>query len=392
MLIKAAQRKCVHLFKDVFLFSGITFLCIIILRSPQLSAKGAQLGIKFCLEILVPSLFPFMVLATFVIQSGLSEKLGKLLAPIVKKVFHLPGCTGATILLGLLGGYPTGAIGVNELYRQKKITAKQAEQLLLFTVCSGPAFVVGTIGTQLSANQPFGVTLFVAQLISAIILGILTGFFYKNSTASSITVKAKKVSFSGALVNSCLSANKAILNMCAFVVLFSAFLSIVNQIFFVKIILRFLEFFHVPLPIINSITSVFFEVTNGCSTIINNHAPIELIAFALSWAGFCVHFQIFFIVEQIKFSKAKFFLARLFHATLATIITHILLHVFGQQTAINTIKLIFSSSTANCYASKGSVALIILCVVFLLTTPSPELRRDTCERTKKGRSKNFLKK
>ncbi len=391
MLTKVAQFKRSIIFKDILLFSAITFLCIAILHSPNLSASGAQLGINFCLEILVPSLFPFMVLASFVVQSGLAQKIGKLFAPLVKKFFHLPGCTTATILFGLLGGYPTGAIGINELYSQKKITSTQAEQMLLFIVCGGPAFVMSAIGTQIATNQLVGVILFIAQILSAIILGVFVGFFYKNSAEPPLIAETKVIPLSSALVNSCLSAAKSMLNMCAFVVLFSAFLSIISQISFINAILNLLEFFHVPLPIINSVIPMFLEVTNGCSAAINNRASIELLAFALSWAGLCVHFQIFSITEQIKFSKTKFFLARLIHATVSTIVTHILLLTFGQQAILTAMRLIFSSPTINCYASKGSLALIILCVIFLLTTPSPALRRDNFEKAKKRSSSCFFK-
>lgn len=392
MLHKIVNLKRSELFKDIFLFSTVIFLCAVILHSSQVSSDGARFGLHLCTDILIPSLFPFMVLSSFIIQSGLAEKIGKFLAPLVKTIFHLPGCVGATILLGLLGGYPTGAIGVSELYRQKKITATQAEQLLLFTVCAGPAFVMSAIGTQLSSNKAVGEFLFAAQLLSAIILGVLTRFFYRPSSEANTTTPGKKVPLSSALVGSCLAAAKAMLNMCAFVVLFSSVLSIMTQLSVFNIILKLLEFFHISAPIINSIIPVLLEVTNGCSVAISSRAPVELIAFALSWAGLCVHFQVFSIAEQINFSKAKFFLARLIHAIFSTIITHFLFIIFGTHTSLTAIKLIFDSPTTSCYASQGSIALIVLCAVFLLTMPTKAPRRDNLEGTKKRSSQNFFKK
>ena len=370
MLSKGTKLKQPAILKDILLFSAITFLCVVILRSPQVSAKGAQLGLHLCTDILIPSLFPFMVLSSFVIKSGLAERLGKLLAPLVKVLFRLPGCTGATILLGLIGGYPTGAIGVSELHRQKKITSAQAEQLLLFTVCAGPAFVMSTIGTQLSASKAVGGILFAAQLLSAIILGILTRFFYDASSEAETTTPAQEVRLSSALVGSCLAAARAMLNMCAFVVLFSALLGVAAQVSLANIILKPFEFFHAPAPIINSMIPLLLEVTNGCSAVISSRAPIELLAFALSWGGLCVHFQVFSIAEGINFSKSKFFFARLLHAALSTIITHFLFIVFGAQASLAAAKVIFSTSSTDCYASQGSLALIGLCAIFLLTMPS----------------------
>ena len=117
---KFFKKSYINPIKNLILFSFIAFLCSIIIIMPQASASGVITGLKFCSEILIPSLFPFMVLSSLIIKTGLSEKTGEFFSPIIKNLFHLPSCTAATIILSLIGGYPTGAIGVNELYRKKK--------------------------------------------------------------------------------------------------------------------------------------------------------------------------------------------------------------------------------------------------------------------------------
>ena len=37
-------------------------------------SKGALKGIYFCAEVLVPSIFPFMIISVFIVKSGFSEK------------------------------------------------------------------------------------------------------------------------------------------------------------------------------------------------------------------------------------------------------------------------------------------------------------------------------
>ena len=78
--------------------------------------NGALQGLLYCGNILIPSLFPFMVLSSFAVKSGLSEFAGRILAPLTKKIFHTDGCAGAIILLGLVGGFPIGAKRVVTLY------------------------------------------------------------------------------------------------------------------------------------------------------------------------------------------------------------------------------------------------------------------------------------
>ena len=98
----------VNLIKNLIIFSFITFLCLLIITMPQASATGVTTGIKFCIDILIPSLFPFLVIVSLIIKTGISEQIGKLFSPIIKFLFGLPSYTATTIFLGLIGGYPTG--------------------------------------------------------------------------------------------------------------------------------------------------------------------------------------------------------------------------------------------------------------------------------------------
>ena len=49
---------------------------------------------------------------------GYASLLGDAVAPVVRRVFHLPGEAAAPIVLGLLGGYPMGAKTVASLYEK----------------------------------------------------------------------------------------------------------------------------------------------------------------------------------------------------------------------------------------------------------------------------------
>lgn len=402
MLRKYLNYHYIFLLKNFILFLLVIFLCITILIMPQSSANGVKNGLNSCINILIPSLFPFMVLSSFIVKCGISEYIGKLISPITKTIFKLPGYTGIVILLGLIGGYPTGAIGINELYSQKKISQKQAEQMLLFTVGAGPAFVINAIGNQLYNNKFIGVLIFISQIISSTILGILIGLCFNNTNKETehLTI-TKSPSLSCALVESCLVSARAMFNMCAFVILFSALLNILKETSIISIISNYISSLNIAPSISNSIFPITLEVTNGCISCINNHAPIELTAFTLGWAGLCVHFQIFSITETIKFSKAKFIICRFLHGALSSIIVHFLLILFSSNTCSPTIKLIYSSDKSYCYFSKGSIALILLCIYFLFSVTSKTTNfknkqgfwgRHKIEEIKKRRYKRNYKK
>ena len=44
-------------------------ICAWIMIHPEISSESIKQGIKCCINILIPSLFPFMFMATFIVQS-----------------------------------------------------------------------------------------------------------------------------------------------------------------------------------------------------------------------------------------------------------------------------------------------------------------------------------
>lgn len=384
MFKKTLKIPGIMFIKDLLLYSSIIFLCATIIITPKISALGVKIGLNFCSNTLIPSLFPFMVLSSFVVKSGIAENIGYLLEPITKLIFKLPGCTATTILMSLIGGYPTGAIGVNELYHQKKISTKQAEQMLCFTVGAGPAFVFGAVCSQFTHNHLIGTIIFSSQVLTSLILGIFIGLYSHNITDNPPSqLESTPKNFSCALVESCLESAKSMFNMCAFVILFSSILNILKESSIINTILNLFSYININFQTQKCIFPIILEVTNGCMAIINNHAPTELIAFMLGWGGICVHLQIFSITQGINFSKFKFILFRFLHAILSTIITHFMFIIFGSKLSVSAVKLILSSEKSNCYFSKGSIALILLCIYFLFTITPKTLNRQKYNRGNK---------
>ena len=87
-------------------FSVAALFLSVLLFFPSACADGITNGIVYSCKILVPSLFPYMVLSSFVMRSGAVEIIkGRL----TKIIFALPGCCSAAVLLSFVGGFPVGA-------------------------------------------------------------------------------------------------------------------------------------------------------------------------------------------------------------------------------------------------------------------------------------------
>ena len=166
------MKKIVSVFVSVF---GIAVL----IAFPKAVSDGIITGLENSVNLLVPSLFPFMVLSSFMIRSNAYEYIGKIFFPVAK-IFRLPKSAVSAVVLSFIGGFPVGAKCVKLLYENRKINENEAERMMYFCVCSGPAFLITAVGAMMMGNVMSGVVLYVSQIISGLILGTISGFFRKD--------------------------------------------------------------------------------------------------------------------------------------------------------------------------------------------------------------------
>ena len=152
----------------------------------------------------------------------MSKALSRLLDPVTKRLFRLPGSAGATVLIGLTGGYPSGARGIKALLDSGEITQKQARRMLCFTVGAGPAFVISVTGSGLLGSVQTGIILFISQLSAALVLGILVGLFARGEEAPAEArggASSASMPVSSALVEAASDGASSMISMCSFVIL-----------------------------------------------------------------------------------------------------------------------------------------------------------------------------
>ena len=95
-------KKISNLLSALLLLSAAVLL--LICSDPV--RKGVRDGLKSCAVVLIPSLFPFMVLSGILGESRAAESLQKILGPVMRRFFHLPACTACTVFMGLIGEFP----------------------------------------------------------------------------------------------------------------------------------------------------------------------------------------------------------------------------------------------------------------------------------------------
>ena len=359
--------------KNVLLIPIFIYVFISLFLYTNSIRDGIKQGYYFCLNLLIPSLFLFMVFSQLILNFKLNSKLESFFSKITFKLFKLPGICALPILTGLVGGYPVGATNIDTLLEKKLITEKQAEFLTYFLVGAGPAFIVNVVGVSLFGSKFLGILIFVSQLMASLILGIIISnfFMFKNSDSIAFSLQnlssKEKFKFTKTLIYSVNKTSKNLFYMCSLVVFFSALINILKNFISIGLISKFINFLNINKVWLKVFVSILFEVTNGCSLCIENHLPIFFTIFAISWAGISVHAQIFYILKNLKFSKIKFMFFRIIHSILSTTIFYIFLLFVTDSKKVAIINKINKVCVSSFSCAPYSFSLLILCVCFLFT-------------------------
>lgn len=342
MFLRVTVTKAGTVTKGLAVFA----LCTLIIIFSSECTEGAALGIKFCLGVLVPSLFPFMAISSFVVNSGLANIIGKPFKLLTNKLFGLSSCFATAIFLSLLGGYPVGARTISSMYKSGIASKAECEKAAMFAVCAGPGFVINFVGITLYNNQKIGFIMMCSQCLSVLIIGIIIRFIYKSKdNFSDKELSYKPMSFSSALVQATLDSSKGMLSICAFVVLFSSLTGILEAV--------------IPRSDTKDFLLILLEVCSAVNELVQQK-PVELIAFAVGFGGLCVHFQIYSSLKGLNINKFLFFCIRIIQGVITALITHIGLIIFEEKAQV------FSTVTVqNTDIFEGS---LISAVVLLGTT------------------------
>lgn len=298
-------------FYGVILFFAAA-ICILGFTSS--ASQGALRGLKISSSIIIPSLFPFTVFSVFFEKSGglmwISKKAQKVSMPILR----CRGTDFSVILLSLLGGYPIGAKLSNELYKQGGISHKEAKRLLMFSVNPGPAFIIAIVGKNILKSNTAGLILFSANTLACLILNLFLNILDKeNKTKKEFTVY-ENMNVSDAFVESVYEGTRVIINICAFVTLFSCISEIM------KPALIKMNCYSLVCPLL--------EISFGINEVAELGLKPYFYSLLLSFGGLSTICQIKQAGENIAPSFGLIIISRIIHGITATAFSYVLFKIF----------------------------------------------------------------
>ena len=303
--------------------SASLILLVLTVSQPSVCAEAVRSGLQLCITRAVPSLFPFFVVSALTVRCGLSDALARLSAPLMR-IYRLPACGISALLLGLLGGYPTGAQTVSDLIEHKKCTPEDGARLAAFCNNTGPAFLVGMCGGGIFSSVRIGLFLYLTHLLSALALGLL---FRGNNSTAAPPAAVPPERFSVCLTQAVVHAGTSILNICSFILYFSVLLSLLSTMGILSLLAGTLSAL-LPLPadLLCAVLTGGVELTNGLSLLAACAGPMRVRAAACAglcaFGGLSVLFQSSSAAPAVPFSRIV--LGKLLHAVLCTLLTALL--------------------------------------------------------------------
>lgn len=326
------MKKYKSVIFDIIVIAALIFSSLSLIIFPQVSVEAAKDGITMCLNIVIPSLFPFFVLASLSSGLGITQKVGKLCSPVMKPIFKLNGNCAIPLVLGMIGGYPVGTKAAAELYKSGQCTKSEAERLISFCNNSGPAFVFSIVGARIFKSAAAGAVIYVIHILSNILIGIVFAHLSKQKktkfSRDTVMITPKRSSLSSAFISSVTSSFASMINISGFVIFFAVCISILKKSGLIGTVVSFLiKILPISRTQISPLISGMLEMTSGiCAISLSDFTAAgaaAAVSFLLSWAGLSIHCQVLSVISDTDLSATPFFIGKIFHAIISAAISYI---------------------------------------------------------------------
>lgn len=341
-----------------------------LLLTPGPALQGASQGLTLCADVIIPSLFPFLCLSGLCISAGLARRCGRLLEPLMRWAFRLPGATGLILGLGIIGGYPVGASATAGLYKTGAVTKSEAERLLCFCINSGPAFIIGAVGAGMLRSAQAGFLLYGAHIGASLCVGLCLRLFVghgehvRREKAARTTLHGE-LPPAAAFVHSVADAGAGMIPICAFVVLFACLLGVLRQTGILPFCTTLLAQVLPGGPKVSAaVMTGLLEVTNGCAAAAGCPYSLFLISAMLSWSGLSVQFQVMAALGGTGLSTRRFVLTRPLHMAFSLALTALLFYLF--PVALPTFAAAQTVLVPAFHTAPACAALFLMCGMLLL--------------------------
>lgn len=254
--------------KIFLIVAGFTLLII----DTKTATMGIQSGIGLCLQSVIPSLLPFIILSKYLTSQLYGIQL-PFLSPL-GKLCGIPEGLESIMAVGLIGGYPIGAQLITDAWKKGICDEKTAIRMLGFCNNAGPAFIFG-VCAELFNIPCAGWLILLIQTASSICCGIILP---GKERAAGGKVTLQPITF----VKNVELAIRAMISICSWILCFRIIISYVDH------------YVTMNNPIFRTSLLSALELVNGCTesnSVVSEPIRFIIVNAILSFGGLCVWMQ-----------------------------------------------------------------------------------------------------
>ena len=385
MLLFRFRRRLFDVLICLALFAAVAALVIF----PKDSVDAAAGGVRLCFNVIIPSLFPFFVLSTLIVQLGIARHFGRLLEPVMRPLFNVGGACSTAVVLGFIGGYPVGAKTVIALYENGSCTKVEAERLLSFCNNSGPAFIFGVVGAGVFSSSAVGIMLYFAHALASILVGIVFRFWGRSEELRSRThlPAAPPKRFTLAFTDSIRSSFQTTLNICGFVIFFTVFIRLLFLSGILPLLASGIGALFAPFGFDRTwaerLLTGLIELTSGVSSLQGAAGEftrsMAMAAFMLGWAGLSIHCQVLSFIGDSGLSVRTYIYGKILQGSVSAVLAYLVakLFVFSDAPAIYLAQQVKTLSTVDFFTALLTSCLlaVLMFLLFIVGARKAAIRR-----------------
>lgn len=331
---------------------------IILIAAPEMIGSAIGGAINTCLEIIIPSLFAFTVLAVYLQNSGIYKTALRPFTYPLSRLLRLDEELCAVFILSNIGGYPVGAKLLSTLVKQGRLSEDDAGRLLCFCYGSGPLFVISVVGMNVFGTAAAGAMLFGASFLTSI---IIAAFICRRGKRIQITSTTATATAGEHFIGSVMSAAHVMFTVCVMITAFAAVTAIVEFTGLSKAAEMLFSFMGAG----NNSAEIFpaiLEISRSSSLVFADVYIFPLCAALLSFGGICVIIQMIALTGK-DIPIKPFLISRIPAAAISSVLS--LAGMLLPQQSLETNTVVTISAEPFSLNAVMSLCLLAMCAILL---------------------------
>ncbi|MGN0655565.1 MAG: hypothetical protein ACI4KR_02120 [Ruminiclostridium sp.] len=323
--------------------AGVGILITIFSRETSASVVNS---IHICVNAIIPSMFAFMAISSYIISSGLYRYISAPFYFLLRGVIRLDKQSFSIFMLSLIGGYPTGVKLISEITAHNKNYHAIAEKLSAICYCVSPPFAITMLGLGIFGSEEAGVIIYISNVLACITAAaIFTRMFPINTDNSGREEK------SGGLISAVNGTAASLITVCAVIVAFNVLLTAFQCV---------AGLFSIEIP--DGILGLL-EISNLLKTQNPSASLLPFVSAASSFGGVCVLVQCAALAKK-QFSLKYFLIMRLPCAALSGFFASVIMNFWEISVTASPISAYYSFVFS---ADKAVILLLTaMCILIFL--------------------------